>query len=435
MEEKGINTNSFQETGWLKLDNCAQLFPAITTEELTSVFRLSATLREPIKYSTVKEAVEITSKRFPYFSVSLGSGLFWHYLEFNNRPPRIQTEEIIPCTAFAVKRSNEPLYRILVKADRISVEFIHILTDGSGAFEYFKSLLYTYLNLSGNTISSSQGIILPDTPVSNDEMEDGYKKFFCKLPPPAKLSKAWHLPFALNDKPRLSVLRAEMKVEEILGVARSLKVSLTEYLISVYMFSLQKIYLTEKEKGEKQKLNVLRTELPVNMRNKFPSKTMRNFSLFVMPELDLRLGTYTFDEVLRIVHHKIQVDTDIKQIARFLSSNVSHEKMLVIRILPLFLKRMVISSVYRGLGSKRCSGILTNLGSLTLPAEMKDLIKSLELVPTPPNKRVKISCAIVSYNDKLRIIFCNITRSKELEKQFLGHLVNSGVHIRILNNN
>ena len=324
---------------------------------------------------------------------------------------------------------------MLLKSNRISVEFIHILTDGAGAFEYFKSLLYTYLTLSGNNISSSEGIILPETPFSEEEIEDAYNKFFKKLPPPEKLAKAWHLPFRLNKKPRLRVIRAEMEVAKLLEVARSYKVSITEYIDSVYLFSLQTIYLAEKEKGRKQTGHVLRTELPVNMRNKLPIRTMRNFSLFILPEVDMRLGTYTFEEIVRMIHHFIQAKSDIKQIARFLSSNVSHEKQLIIRVLPLFIKRMVISAVYRGLGSKRFSGIFTNLGSVKLPGEMEDLIDTLEIVPPPPNPKVKVSCAVVSYKNKLRMCFCNITESNELERLILKHLSDSGIHIKILNNN
>ncbi len=132
MEGKKIDTKSFKEIGWLKLDNAAKLFPAIMSGELTSVFRITASLKQPVKFSAIKQAVEITSRRFPYFSVSLASGLFWYYLEYNQTLPRIQTEDKIPCTAFAAKRKDEPLYRILIKENRISVEFIHILTDGVG---------------------------------------------------------------------------------------------------------------------------------------------------------------------------------------------------------------------------------------------------------------------------------------------------------------
>jgi NRPS condensation-like uncharacterized protein len=420
MKGKGIDTKSIQEIGWLKLDNAAKLFPAITSGELTSVFRITAFLKKPIKFSAVKEAVEITSRRFPYFSVSLGSGLFWFYLEYNNQFPRIQTEEKIPCTAFAAMRKNEPLYRILVKENRISVEFIHILTDGGGAFEYLKSLLYTYFRLTGNIISSTEGIILPESPITEEEMEDGYKRFFRKrIPPPGKLTKAWHLPFSLDQKPRLKVIRSEIALDKLFEIARSYNVSVTEYIVSVYMFSLQKIYLEEKEKVKKQKRGVLRIEVPVNLRKKFPCKTMRNFSLFVLPEIDLRLGVYTFDEILKIVKYQLQTGADVKQITRFLSQNVGHEKSPFRRVLPLFIKTMAISAVYRRLGSNQCSGILTNLGAVKLHEEMEDLIDSFEAVPTPPNTHVKISCAMVTFRNQLRLDFCNISRSTSFEMHFL----------------
>ena len=399
------------------------------------MFRITATLKEPVRYSTISEAVAITSKRFPYFSVSLGSGIFWHFLEFNDTLPRIQVEEGIPCTAFAVNRKNEPLYRVLVKGKRISVEFTHILTDGGGAMEYVKSLLYTYLTLAGKSISSTGGIILPGTPISEEEFEDGYIKFFQKLPPPSKLVKAWHLPYRLNEKPRFRVLNAEIKVNEILEVSRKYKVSVTEYFVSVYFFSLQKIFISVKGKRKKRSRKVLRIEVPVNMRNKFPSRTMRNFSLFVLPEIDVRLGTYTFEEIIRSVHHQLQISTDIKQISRFLSSNVSYEKLLIVRIMPLFIKKIVTAAIYKNLAARRWTGMVTNLGLVTLPGEMEDMVDSIELIPTPPNRKVKTGCALVSYKDKLRISFCNITQSRELEVYIFRHLLDAGIQVRILNNN
>ena len=403
------------------------------SDDLTAVFRVSATVMEPVKYSALREAVEITSKRFPYFNVSLGSGLFWHFLEFNDKLPRIQAEEDVPCTSFAVTRKDELLYRIIVKGRRISVEFIHILTDGGGALEYLKSLLYTYLTITGNSIDTPDNIILPETPLSDEEFEDGYNKFFRKLPPPTKMLKVWHLPYRLNKKPRLRVIQSEVYSNEILEKARSFKVSLTEYLISVYLISLQKIYLEEKKK-RKQKHQILRIEVPLNLRRQFPSRTMRNFSLYVLPEIDMRLGTYTFEEIIRAVHHQLQMSSESKQIARFLSSNVSYEKLFVVRILPLFIKKMAITSIYRGFASRRWTGIVTNLGLINLPGNMQQLVDSLEIIPPPPNPNIKVSMGLVSFKDKLRICFCNISQSNELERLILKHLTDEGIRVRILNN-
>jgi hypothetical protein len=96
---------------------------------------------------------------------------------------------------------------------------------------------------------------------------------------------------------------------------------------------------------------------------------------------------------------------------------------------------MVIAAVYKGLGSKRFTGIITNLGSVKVPGEMQELIESFEIIPPPPNSKVKVSCAMVSFKDKLRLCFCNITQSNELERLILKHLSDSGIHIKILNNN
>jgi hypothetical protein len=217
-------------------------------------------------------------------------------------------------------------------------------------------------------------------------------------------------------------------------VVRKYKVSVTEYMVSVYLFSLQKIYLEEKEKVKKQKRGVLRLEVPVNLRNKFPSKTMRNFSLFVLPEIDLRLGVYSFEEILKIVQYQLQTGADVKQITRFLSQNVGHEKSIFIRLLPLFIKSMAISAVYHRLGSNHCSGIITNLGVIKLPQEMEALIDSFEVVPTPPNTHVKITSAMVTFKNSLRLDFGNISKSTNLEMHFLKHLTESGIHVKVLHN-
>ncbi len=266
-------------------------------------------------------------------------------------------------------------------------------------------------------------------------MEDGYKRFFKKkIPPPGKLTKAWHLPFKLNEKPRLRVTRSVIDLCKLHEIARSHNVSVTEYIVSVYLFSLEKIYLEEKEKVKKQRRGVLRIEVPVNLRKKFPSITMRNFSLFVLPEIDLRLGVYSFDEILNIVKYQLQTGADVKQITRFLSQNVGHEKSPFIRFLPLFVKSMAISAVYRRLGSNQCSGILTNLGMVKFSGQMEELIDSFELVPTPPNTHVKISCAMVAFKDQLRLNFGNISRSTSFEMHFLRHLTESGIPVKVLKN-
>src|SRR5699024_291719 len=97
---------------WLRLDNAAKIYPAIKDKELTSVFRITAELKEKIKAKQLLKAVQAVDKRFPYFKVKLRPGFFWYYLEPDDQPITVLADEGIPCRAFG---KNEILFRILAK--------------------------------------------------------------------------------------------------------------------------------------------------------------------------------------------------------------------------------------------------------------------------------------------------------------------------------
>jgi hypothetical protein len=61
------------------------------------------------------------------------------------------------------------------------------------------------------------------------------------------------------------------------------------------------------------------------------------------------------------------------------------------------------------------------------------LIEKFVFIPPPPNNILKVNCAIAGFQDKLLVSFGNITRSKELERQFLRFLSAGGIHVKILN--
>ena len=115
---------------WLRLDNAAKIYPAVQDMELTSVFRIT---------------------------VELKAGFFWYYLEHKDSPVAVEVEQGTPCRSFD---KSELMFRVLVKENRISVEFSHILTDATGAFEFLKSLLFVYIKQFNLSLS-------PDLPFYN----------------------------------------------------------------------------------------------------------------------------------------------------------------------------------------------------------------------------------------------------------------------------
>ena len=171
-------------------------------------------------------------------------------------------------------------------------------------------------------------------------------------------------------------------------------------------------------------------EIPVDMRRYYASVTMRNFSLFLSPEIDLSLGDYSFEELLRNIHHKVQLLRSKKQLQRQISRNVGAEFKPYVRFMPLFVKDLVLSSVHSRLGEQLHSGVISNLGKVDLPGEMLPYIESLHFVLNP-NHVMKKCCAVLSFKDKLQISFGSVIEDRSLERLFFQHFIQEKIPVKI----
>ncbi|KAA5538966.1 hypothetical protein F0145_25285 [Adhaeribacter rhizoryzae] len=414
----------------MRLDNAAKIYPAVKNRELTSVFRISVELKERVKAKPFLEAIMAIENRFPYFKVKLKPGFFWYYLEFENLTTQVKAEGDVPCRAF---NKNELMYRVLAKDNRISVEFSHILTDGTGAFEFLKSLLLTYFEKCCIPLPEELAFHRGSEPAAQEEYEDAFNRYFEKSKSPyIKVPKAFQVNFPLKPRPRFSVLIAIIPLDQIAAKAKAYQVSITEYLVAVYLYALQAIYNGLTPLAKRRSYKMVRIEVPINLRKMYLTKTMRNFTLYVMPEMDLRLGHYTFEEIIKTVYHQMQLETDKKLINKMISRNVSGEKNPFIRGVPLFLKSIILSRLL-SLGTSAYSGVITNLGKVNLTPEMNKLIDRFVFIPPPPNKILKVNCGVVGFDNKLVMSFGNITTSKELEQHFFSFLTQQGIPVKIEN--
>jgi NRPS condensation-like uncharacterized protein len=417
---------------WYPLDNAAKIYPAITTDEVTSVFRISVNLKQKININCLFKAVRSIEQRFPYYKVNLKEGFFWYYFESADFLTPIEVDNKVPCRRFS-KFGN--LLRVLAIDNKLSVEFSHLLADGSGAFEYFKTLLVSYFEQTGMDTPPNFNYIKTDSIPNPEEFEDAYNRYFQEnIPALVKRPNAFHLPFALRKTPRFDVLYAIIPTAEIKEKAKGKGMSITVYLTAVYFSVLQDIFESLPPGSKYRRHKKLSIEVPINLRKMYPTTTMRNFTLFVIPEIDLRLGHYSFDEILNTVYHQMQLETDKKLVNKILALNVGSERKLLIRSIPLFLKSFVLRISSYVFGSSQYSGVLTNLGGINFPEQMADQIDCMLLTPPPPDKMVKVGCGVISFNDKLVLSFCSIAKTKEFEKRFIQFLVNEGIHVRLTTN-
>ena len=413
---------------WLKLDNAAKIYPAVSSRKSPAQFRLAVTFDSPVNYRKMQTAWKLMIKRCPYFQVYLQRGFFWYYLQRHQDIPALELLESTPVFTFQPRQSQSHLIRISVCANTIALDFSHILTDGSGGLRFLLALICEYLRLQGIPIGKIKDVPHPDDEPGQDEFADAFRQYFAgDLPHPQPLSEAYHLSGKADSENRFRMISGSVPMSEFLELTRKYQVTVTEFLTANYLFCLKELYFSDTTKRKK---TMIRLQVPVNMRKFHPSQTMRNFSLYVSPEIDIKLGKYSFEDILKKVHHTLRLQIDQKELGRQVARNVGGELNPFVRGVPLFLKDIYLNRIYSKLGEKCYSGVLSNLGAISLPPTAAEKIKSFS-IRIMPNNVMKKSCAVLSYGNDLVINFCSVIDSVELERLFFTKLVDSGFSVRV----
>ena len=422
--------NSLRGKRWFKLDNAAKLYPAVSNAQWSSTFRVSAELYETIDPERLQKAVNLTLKRFPSLKVRMRAGVFWYYLEENEAPLMVQPDIGHPCMPFHFKKDNGYLLRVFYFRNRISAEFFHSLTDGTGGLTFMKTLAVEYLRLGGRKAEFDHGALnLRDTP-KKEETQDA----FLKMPlPKVRISRketaAYHFPATPEIPHTLRIIAASIPCSALLPKAKALGVTLTEYLAGMILWGAYR----EQEKENPRKKLPVRVSVPVNMRAFYPCATLRNFSSFVNPGIDPRLGEYTFEEVVRETHAYMRYMVNPKLLSATIATNVADEKNLIVRLVPLAFKNLIINGIFRRAGDKLVTSTLSNLGRTEKPTGTDRLIRRFEFqlgVPATP----LCNCAAITNGDELRLIFSSNIRETTLPRETLRFLVEQGVPVTVDSN-
>lgn len=134
---------------WFPLDDAAKIYPLSMAHDRMAIFRLSVYLKKEVVPEILQMALNFTIKRFPTFATTLKKGFFWHYLDTTKRRFSVEEENDVPSQPIKVSSSGSQSFRVKYYKNRISVEFFHVLTDGTGGMEFLKSLVNEYLILLG----------------------------------------------------------------------------------------------------------------------------------------------------------------------------------------------------------------------------------------------------------------------------------------------
>jgi hypothetical protein len=411
---------------WYRLDNAARVFAALASPRTTTVYRVAVALRAPVDAAALQDALDTLMPRFPYFRVRLRRGLFWHYLEEIPGAPRVRIERRAPCRRMTRVQDGPWQLRVLVFGRRIAVECSHVLTDGAGALLFLRALLAGYLERLGVVVPDQDGIPRPGEEPHPEETEDAYRRFYDPtVPPPPFGTRALQLRGTALPRDDCRVVHGIVPLAPLRELSGEHGVTLTELLASILLASVGDVA----GKG----CGPIAVMTPVDLRGLYPSRTMRNFFLSVTASIDPRLGDYSFEEILRDVHHSVQSQVSAKSISRQIRRNVRAERNAFIRHIPLPLKVAANRRLYMRRWGTRFTTVLSNLGPVDLPPSLQEHVERFEVIPNPSAAH-GIGCAVIGYGERVFITFASIVSGTGVERAFFTRLRRMGVIARIETN-
>ncbi len=417
---------------WVRLDNAAKIYPAARRRNWSNVFRQSVTLSEDVDTEALRSALKVTVKRFPSIAARLRRGLFWFYLQQVETPPTIRKEQSYPLVFMSNKEMRKCALRVIVYRNRIAVEFFHSLTDGTGALIFLKTLTAEYLEQKyGISIPCEDGILDRRQPPSAEELEDSFLKYTAPVAASRRSNNAWRLVQDPVPGGSLNLTCFTLPVEEALTAARSRGISLTVLLSAAMMQALQN-WQMEKVPSVRRRKHI-KVLIPVDLRKLFPSKTLRNFAMYTIPEIDPRLGEYSFEEICKIIQCKMGEEITAKHMSTVITKNVQDERNPLVRLIPLPLKNLVMKLIFDSVGERKSCLSVSNLGAVKLPECMRPYVQRIDFI-LGVQAAAPYNCGILSYGDTVYINFIRNTRNPDLERHFAAALQEIGLTVTVESN-
>ena len=174
----------------------------------------------------------------------------------------------------------------------------------------------------------------------------------------------------------------------------------------------------------------VKVQIPVNLRRLYGGDTMRNFVAVANIGVDPRLGDYSFEELVKIVHCQMQLTITEKNMRAIFTPNVNDEAMVLLKVVPLFLKNIIMRLVFDSVGERVSCMSLSNLGSVELPEDMAAHVTRAEFV-LGSQASSPYNCSVSSWQGKTFINIVRDTVEPELERRFFTKLVKLGCHVKI----
>jgi hypothetical protein len=406
---------------WYPLDSAAKVYPLMLTHASMSVFRVSAYLCRPVVPCVLQVALLSTVKRFPLFATTVRKGFFWHYIDATRGRFTVKKEDNLPCVPIDVSGARALSFRLQYYERRISLEAFHILTDGTGALTFLKTLVREYLRLLGREIPYDTDVLSVSEAPDGAELQNDFP-----LADKADKEGFWARPAAQIRGWRTGIQPARvlhflMSSGKLRAVSKAHGTTVTGFLAAALFVAAAAAL---RRPGPKRRLHI---QIPVNMRQFYPSKSLRNFSMYSILQC-------TYDEitdlkaVIPIVKARLRAGTGKEAMDRMMNLTNALVAHPILCFLPLMVKRPVFRRIVSFFDARALTATLSNLGMVR--TDFGGEVDFFEMVLCA-NRIHGACCAMVGYGDKNVLSITKSTLEDTLERKMYEILVENGIDVDI----
>lgn len=400
---------------WYRLDNVGKFYSSQAGSPAQTVFRYSATVADEVDPAALQRALDKTVELFPNFNVCLKSGMFWHYLEQASQPPVVSPENLPICYGLHV-HAKSVLFRVSYHGSRINVEVSHIVSDGRGSLNFFKALLYAYVEERYDV----QGVPCEYDGSDREKSENSFDKYFePDLAGAARAPKVYRLT-GWRDQADPTFMEYHLSARRVLDLAHSYGVSLTSLVIAAIICAIR-AEMPRRERGR-----AIRIEIPVDLRQFFKSTTVKNF--FGLAYVSYVPGDEDepVEDVARAVHAQLKTATQADALKSRMNRMIALEKNPLLRLAPLFVKDLILGWATR-LAARDVTTTVSSLGRISIDDRIAPYVRDLNLLTSTSG----LNFLICSLGDDLSLGISTVYSNPDVVKNFVRFFSSAGIEGRI----
>ena len=412
---------------WMKNDTAAIMFSAIESAKQSRLFRLSVVFKnEEVDPERLKKAVENIIPRYPLLMYRDVKGYYWAYLEKCDSLPLVLPEENRPAELRRLGRDGTPEIVFLYYKRRLSIEANHVYGDGTGFLEILKSVVAEYMVLGGADRNAFEGVRFGDGECEPEELENAFRRYATKEKlPKLKREESYVLPKEYV-KDYQNYICGMFPFSELNPLCKQRNLTVTEFVASAMILAI----IRSAEEPVNKSIII---DIPVNLRQFFPSKTIRNFTSPMPIHFNPKGRTdVTHEEIIEAVRGQLKKYNTKENQQAFINHSFALTQNLPAQLVLSIFKQWGMNAIQKKTHNTEMTVVFTNMGNVKIPQIMSDAIERIEIVGGDARVYdMSVFTSAISVNGYMHIGFNYSTKDVSFCREFFRILASYGISVRV----